>query len=81
MSDDLTFTAKQGQYLAFIHAYTKVQRQAPAEADFQRYFSTSAPTVHAMIVRLEELGLITRIPGKARTIRLLIDPAALPTLE
>jgi hypothetical protein len=25
---------KQGQYLAFIYYYTKLNRQAPAEADF-----------------------------------------------
>ena len=31
------FTAKQGQYLAFIHYYTKIHRVPPAEADLQRY--------------------------------------------
>ncbi len=43
------FTAKQGQYLAFIHYYTKVHRAPPAEADLQRYFNVSPPAVHAMI--------------------------------
>src|SRR5438270_528764 len=33
-----SFTAKQGQYLAFIYNYTKMHRQAPAETDLQRYF-------------------------------------------
>jgi hypothetical protein len=28
-----TFTAKQGQYLAFIQAYIKLNRRPPAEAD------------------------------------------------
>jgi len=32
------FTAKQGQYLAFIYYYTKVNGIAPAESDFERYF-------------------------------------------
>jgi hypothetical protein len=32
------YTAKQGQYLAFIHAYQKVHRRAPAESDLQQYF-------------------------------------------
>ena len=27
------FTPKQGQYLAFIHAYTQVHGRPPAEAD------------------------------------------------
>jgi hypothetical protein len=31
-----TFTALQGQYLAFIHAYTCIFRKPPAEADIQR---------------------------------------------
>jgi hypothetical protein len=30
------FTTLQRQYLAFIVAYTKLNRRAPAEADFQR---------------------------------------------
>jgi hypothetical protein len=29
------FTEKQGQYLAFIYAYTKLNRRPPAEADMQ----------------------------------------------
>jgi hypothetical protein len=29
----IDFTHLQGQYLAFIHLYTKLNRQAPAEAD------------------------------------------------
>jgi len=33
-----SFTQKQGQYLAFIYAYTVIMRRPPAEADFQRYF-------------------------------------------
>jgi hypothetical protein len=32
------FTDKQGQYLAFIHAYTLVLGRPPAEADLQRHF-------------------------------------------
>jgi hypothetical protein len=30
------FTPKQGQYLAFIHSYTKLHRAPAAEADLQR---------------------------------------------
>ena len=81
MAEQPTFTPKQGQYLAFIHLYSKLNRQPPAEADMQRYFGTSAPTVHSMVVRLEELNLISRERGKGRTIRVLIDPKVLPELE
>jgi hypothetical protein len=46
------YTAKQGQYLAFIHAYQKMHRRAPSEADLQQYFRVSPPSVHDMILRL-----------------------------
>jgi repressor LexA len=75
------FTAKQGQYLAFIHYYTKVHRTPPAEADLQRYFKVSPPAVHTMIVTLERIGLIDRTPGKARSIRVRIPTTELPDLS
>ena len=46
------FTATQGQYLAFIHTYTVLHSEPPAEADFQRLFQVTPPTVHAMVVAL-----------------------------
>jgi hypothetical protein len=33
-----TFTPKQGQYLAYIHLYTRLHRRPPAETDMQQYF-------------------------------------------
>jgi hypothetical protein len=75
-----SFTEKQGQYLAFIYSYTKMHRQAPAETDLQRYFRVSPPAVHEMIKTLERNGLIERTPGKARSIRLLVQPERLPRL-
>lgn len=75
------YTAKQGQYLAFIHHYTKIHGEAPAEADLRRYFEVSPPSVHRMIVALEERGLIERTPGRARSIRLLVDRSEIPDLE
>ena len=77
----MEFTKKQGQYLAFIYHYTKVHREPPAEADIQWYFQVTPPTVHQMIVRLTEKGLIRRVPGQARTIRVLVPPDELPPLE
>ena len=75
------FTAKQGQYLAFIHAYIKLNRRPPAEADMQRFFEVTPPSVHRMVVELERLALIRRQPGVPRSIELLIAPALLPELE
>ena len=75
-----TYTAKQGQYLAFIYYYTKINRQAPAEADMQRYFQVTPPTVHQMVLLLEQLGFIARVPGQARSIQVLLPPDQLPPL-
>ena len=61
------FTEKQGQYLAFIHTYVLLNRQPPAEADFQRFFCVTPPSVHQMIVQLERLGFIRRTPRQARS--------------
>jgi DNA-binding MarR family transcriptional regulator len=77
----LSFTRLQGQYLAFIAAYTKVNGLAPAEADMQRYFRVTAPCVHQMIVNLERLGLISRQPRKARSIQVLVPLEQLPALD
>jgi repressor LexA len=75
------FTRKQGQYLAFINYYTKLHGQPPAEADMQAFFCTSPPSVHQMVVRLEALGLISKVSGQARTIKVLLPPDQLPELE
>jgi Mn-dependent DtxR family transcriptional regulator len=75
------FTEKQGQYLAFIYAYTKLHRRPPAEADMQSYFSVTPPTVHQMVLGLERRGLIRRRPGVSRSIELLLEPEQLPVLR
>lgn len=75
------FTHKQGQYLAFIYYYSKVNGRPPAEADMQRYFQVSPPSIHQMILALEANGFIERVPGQGRSIRLLIPREALPDLE
>ncbi len=74
------FTAKQGQYLAFIHHYTEIHRRAPAEADMQEYFRTSPPSVHQMVLSLEKRGLIARTPGRARSIVVCVSADELPSL-
>ncbi len=74
------FTAKQGQYLAFIYYYTKLNGRSPAESDMQAYFKVSPPAVHDMILKLEKEGLITRIPRQPRSIKLLVTRAEIPDL-
>ena len=75
------FAEKQGQHLAFIPYYTKVNGRPPAEADMQRYFRVTPPSVHQMVVTLEANGFIERNPGQGRSIRLLIPREELPGLE
>jgi DNA-binding MarR family transcriptional regulator len=77
----LAFTARQGQFLAFIHAYTLVNGRPPAEADMMRFFRLTPPSVHQMILKLEQAGLISRQPGVPRSIVVLLDRSALPPLE
>jgi Mn-dependent DtxR family transcriptional regulator len=75
------FTDKQGQYLAFIHTYVLLNRRAPAEADMQTYFRVTPPSVHRMVVELERLGLIRRIPRQARSIKLCVSAEEIPPLR
>src|ERR1700744_5307009 len=75
------FTPKQGQYLAFIHAYTLVLGRPPAHADLLRHFRVTPPSVNQMLITLERQGLIRRHRGVARSIELLIDPSTLPQLR
>ena len=76
-----TFTDRQGQYLAFIDAYTRVNGRPPAESHIQRRFGVSPPSVHQMVLTLERLGLIRRQPKVARSIEVLLAPEHLPVLR
>lgn len=75
------YTPRQGQFLAYIHAYTRLHRQPPAEMDMVNYFGVSPPSVHQMVIALENRGLLQRTPGQARSLRVLVLPDDLPALE
>ncbi len=77
----IEYTKRQGQYLSFIYYYTKIHGCPPAEADIQKYFKVSPPSVHQMVVTLEKKGLIEKIPYQARSIRLLLAREELLDLE
>jgi len=66
--------------VAGIWAYSQINRRAPAEADFLHYFRVTAPSVHQMIKTLDQLGLIEKQPGVARSIQLRFTPQELPIL-
>ncbi len=74
-------TARQGQFLAYIFQYSLVNGCAPAEADMQRHFQITPPSVHSMVLTLERRGFIQRVPRQARSITLLVPPESLPPLK
>jgi len=74
-------TEKEGQYLAFIHYYTKVNGIPPAQIDFQRYFKISPPSVHHMILKLEQKNLIHRIPNTPRSLTVTLPENEIPNLK
>jgi len=75
------YTRLQGQYLAFIYYYTKLNGRPPAEQDMENYFKTAYSSVHQMILALEKKGFIFRVPGAPRSISLRLTRAELPDLE
>lgn len=75
------FTEKQGHYLAFIYVYSRMFARPPAEADMQRHFGVTPPSVHQMVLGLERAGFIRRQPGVARSIDVLVPPQDLPILD
>jgi DNA-binding MarR family transcriptional regulator len=75
------FNELQGQYLAFLHAYALVNGRPAAEADMQRFFGVTPPSVHNMVKTLERLGLITRAPRQARSIAVVVPDDELPRLR
>lgn len=75
------YTELQGQYLAYLHQYGILNGCAPSEADMQRFFQVTLPTVHQMVLTLERRGFIQRIPGQARSITLTVPPESLPLLK
>jgi len=77
---DLKYTKKQGQYLVFIYYYQKLNKIAPAHADFKKYFATNPASVNDMLKTLERKGFIEKERGKARSIKLLVPKEALPEL-
>jgi len=75
------FTLRQGQYLAFIHIDTLINRRPPAQADVQLFFRVTPPAVHQMLLTLEKAGLISRQPDVPRSIAVLVDRDHLPRLD
>jgi Mn-dependent DtxR family transcriptional regulator len=72
------FTATQGRYLAFIHAYTCLHGYPPAESEIAAALCVSPPSVNQMVKILERKGLILRQPGQPRSIQVLVPEHEIP---
>jgi DNA-binding MarR family transcriptional regulator len=53
----------------------------PSFEEIGRHFGTRAPSVNSMVKTLEARGFLTRVPGQARTLRVLVpeEPRDTPT--
>ena len=69
--------------MAFIYAYSRdLSATRPREADMQRHFQVSPPSVHQMVLNsFERAGLHQADPGVARSIEILVEPEDLPVLR
>ena len=72
------FTQRQGMVLAFVHAFTQRRGMAPSYEQIASHFGISSPSVNGMIKTLERRGLLSRVPGVARSLRVLVPAAQLP---
>jgi SOS-response transcriptional repressor LexA len=75
------YTPRQGPFLAYINQYTTLHGRPPTEAEMMQFFRLTPPSVHQMILTLERRGIITRVPGQARSIALRLPGEALPPLS
>lgn len=75
------FTEKQGQYLAFIYWYTKVNRRPPAVMDIARFFQVAPPSAQRMVDTLVGKELLGRTRGAARSLEVLLDREEIPDLN
>lgn len=72
------FTPTQGRYLAFIHQYIQRAGCPPAESEIASALCVMPPSVNQMIRTLEQRELISRVPGKARSIKILLHEDEIP---
>jgi repressor LexA len=62
----VSFTPKQGQYLAFIYYYIKINGRSPSEADMETYFKVTAASINQMGRKPRKArGLSPERPDKA----------------
>lgn len=75
------YTPEQGQYLAYIFHFTKVNYRLPTDLDVQRYFRVSRAAVHEMILSLENAGWVFRSREHPGSIAIMLKRDHLPELN
>lgn len=75
------YTPEQGQYLAFIFHFTKIDYRLPTDADVQRYFRVSMAAVRDMILSLENEGWVFRPREQPESIAIRLKRDDLPDLN
>lgn len=78
---EATLTEKQGQYLAFIHAFIKRKGHSPDVTDFEAHFRVGPTSVYRILGKLEEKGFVKRTQQTPRSIELLISEDDIPDLS
>jgi hypothetical protein len=78
---ETSFTERQGKILSFIHRYTATYGLSPFFEEIASHFGTTAPSVSGTIKALERRGLLSRVPGVARSLRVLVPSGSLPGSE
>src|SRR4051812_43040627 len=74
-------TGRASSWHSFTSTEKELHRQGPAELDMVQFFRVTPPSVHGMVMKLTELGLVTREPGVARSLRVAIPEDEIPPLE
>lgn len=72
-------TPRQAEYLDFIRKFTERWGIPPSFDEIGRHFMTTPPSVNGMIKTLEARGFLTRVPGQARTLRILLPEGPIQT--
>jgi hypothetical protein len=75
------YTPEQGQYLAYIFHFTRINYRLPTDADVQRYFRVSMASVRAMILSLDTAGWVFRPREKQESIAIRLKRDHLPDLN
>lgn len=67
-------TKRQSEYLEFIRAFTDRWGVPPSFEEIGVHFRTTPPSVNNMVKTLAARGFLARVPGAARTLRVLVPP-------